>query len=295
MSRLKLLASLLLVSCAATVHAADSGVAQLNTLYAEFWEENLKLNPVSATFAGDPRYNAEMPNFLAPEFEKKERDFEQKYLDRARAIGTNGLTGQDRLSYDIFTLNRESALEDLKFPELLLPVDQFSNIANFLAQFGSGTGAQPFVTVKDYDDWLKRASQSPAIFDQAIANMREGVKAGVVQPRVLMEKVLPQLKANITDDPEKSIFWGPITNMPKDFAARRSRSPDGGLSHADQHATHARLHAVACVHRRRIHAEDARHLRHGRAAQWRRLVCAQGARQHHVLDEPRAGTPDRPR
>ena len=51
----------------------------------------------------------------------------------------------------------------------------------------------------------------PAIFDQAIVNMREGVKAGIVQPRVLMEKVLPQLDANIVDDAEKSIFWGPIT------------------------------------------------------------------------------------
>jgi uncharacterized protein (DUF885 family) len=59
----------------------------------------------------------------------------------------------------------------------------------------------------------------PAIFDQAIANMREGVKAGIVQPRVLMQKVLPQLQANITDDAEKSIFWGPITQMPKDFSA----------------------------------------------------------------------------
>ena len=66
------------------------GAAQLNTLYAEFWEENLKLNPITATFAGDPRYNAELPNFLAPEFEKQTRAFEQKYLDRARAIGTEG-------------------------------------------------------------------------------------------------------------------------------------------------------------------------------------------------------------
>jgi uncharacterized protein (DUF885 family) len=49
--------------------------------------------------------------------------------------------------------------------------------------------------------------------------LREGVKAGVVQPRVLMEKVLPQLDANIVDDVEKSIFWGPITNMPKEFSA----------------------------------------------------------------------------
>jgi len=210
---------LLLAGFTAAAHAADGRAGQLNTMYAEFWEENLKLDPISATFAGDPRYNAELPNFLSPENIAKSRAFEQKYLDRARAIGADGLTGQDRLSYDIFTLNRESELEDFKFPEELLPIDQFQNIANYFAQLGSGTSAQPFATVKDYDDWLKRAALMPAIFDQAIVNMREGVKAGVVQPRVLMEKVLPQLQANITDDAEKSIFWGPITQMPKEFSA----------------------------------------------------------------------------
>ena len=50
--------------------------------------------------------------------------------------------------------------------------------------------------------------------------MREGIKAGIVQPRVLMEKVLPQLDANIVDDAEKSIFWGPI-----DAIARRTSRP----------------------------------------------------------------------
>jgi uncharacterized protein (DUF885 family) len=216
MTRLKLFAVLLLVSSAA---GAVDRAAQLNTMYAEFWEENLKLNPLTATFAGDPRYNGELPNFLAPEFERESRSFEQKYLDRARAIGTEGLTGQDRLSYDVFTLNRESALEAFEFPERLLPVDQFYNIANSFAQFGSGQSAQPFATVKDYDDWLKRAARGPVIFDQAIVNMREGIKRGIVQPRVLMEKVLPQLTANITDDPQKSIFWGPINKIPAEFSA----------------------------------------------------------------------------
>ena len=220
MKRSSVLASLFaLAGFAGVAHAADTRAARLNTLYAEFWEENLKLNPVSATFAGDPRYNAELPNFLAPEFEEKSRAFEKKYLDAARAIGTEGLTGQDRLSFDIFTLNRESTLEQLQFPDRLLPIDQFYNIANSFAQFGSGTSAQPFATVKDYDDWLKRAALMPAILDQAIVNMREGVSKGIVQPRVLMEKVLPQLEANITDDPTKSIFWGPIANLPKDFSA----------------------------------------------------------------------------
>ena len=197
----------------------NKGPAELRQLYDEFWEDNLRLNPLSATFAGDPRYNAELPNILSLEYHEQTRAFHQKYLDRARAIGSEGLSGQDQLSFEIFTLNRESALEDLKFPERLLPVDQFYNIANQFAQLGSGTGAQPFATVKDYDDWLKRASRAPVIFEQAIVNMRDGMKVGLVQPRVLMEKVLPQLKANITDDPTKSIFWGPIANLPKDFSA----------------------------------------------------------------------------
>jgi uncharacterized protein (DUF885 family) len=213
-----LLASLLFIAGAAT--AADTDRAtRLNALYADFWEENLKLYPVNATFAGDPRYNAELPNFLSAEYIGRTRAFHQKYLDAARAIGADGLTGQDRLSYDIFTLNRESELEALQFPDELLPIDQFYNIANLLAQLGSGKGAQPFASVKDYDDWLSRASKAPAILDQAIVNMREGVKKNIVQPRVLMEKVLPQLDANIVDDPEKSIFWGPISGMPAEFSA----------------------------------------------------------------------------
>ncbi len=226
MTSRSLLASLLVaLGSLVTANAADADRAtRLNALYGEFWEENLKLNPLNATFAGDPRYNAELPNFLSAEYTERTRAFHQKYLDAAKAIGADGLTGQDRLSFDVFTLNREYALEELLFPDKLLPINQFYNIANSLAQLGSGKSAQPFATVKDYEDWLSRASKAPAILDQAIANMREGVKQNVVQPRVLMEKVLPQLDANIVDDPEKSIFWGPVAGMPADFpAADRER------------------------------------------------------------------------
>jgi uncharacterized protein (DUF885 family) len=226
MTSRSLLASLLVaLGSLVTANAADADRAtRLNALYGEFWEENLKLNPLNATFAGDPRYNAELPNFLSAEYTERTRAFHQKYLDAAKAIGADGLTGQDRLSFDVFTLNREYALEELLFPDKLLPINQFYNIANSLAQLGSGKSAQPFATVKDYEDWLSRASKAPAILDQAIANMREGVRQNIVQPRVLMEKVLPQLDANIVDDPEKSIFWGPVASMPADFpAADRER------------------------------------------------------------------------
>src|SRR6476469_4375023 len=119
-------------------HAADRA-ADLRKLYDEVWEERLELSPISATFAGDPRYNAELPNFLSQEYEDQSRAFHQAYLDRAKAIGADGLTGQDRLSYDVFTLNRESEIEQLRYPDRLIPIDQFYNIANQFAQLGSGT------------------------------------------------------------------------------------------------------------------------------------------------------------
>jgi uncharacterized protein (DUF885 family) len=44
--------------------------------------------------------------------------------------------------------------------------------------------------------------------------MREGVAKGVVQPKVVIERTLPQLAAQIVDDPKQSVFWQPVLNFP---------------------------------------------------------------------------------
>lgn len=198
--------------------ATESKAQQLNRLYDEYWEETLKLSPLQATFQGDPRYNDQLPNFLTEDYRKQSHDFTVRWLKRIEAVGPDGLNGQDRLSYDIFVKNAKDTLEGEQFPGYLMPMNQFTNLAGFAAQLGSGTGAQPFKTVKDYDDWRARAGKMPAIFDQAIVNMREGMRTGVVQPKVLMVKVLPQFDALINDDPEKTLFWGPIRNLPTTFS-----------------------------------------------------------------------------
>jgi uncharacterized protein (DUF885 family) len=192
---------------------------QLAALYAEFWEENLQLNPIQATMIGDPRYNDQLPSSLSPEYRARLRDFHQRFLERAKAIGGDGLSGQDRLSYDIFVRNQLSELEGFDHPQHLVPINQFNNVANQIAILGSGKSAQPFKTVADYEAWIRRASQVPVVFDQAIANMREGMAKGIVRPRILMEKVLPQLDQHIVKKASDSTLWGPITALPADFSA----------------------------------------------------------------------------
>jgi len=203
---------------AATPVRQLSKAQQLNQIYADYWQASLKLNPLQATFQGDHRYDDQLPNFLSAAFRQQSHDFTTQWLARVEAIGPDGLSGQDLLSYEIFVRDARSALDAEQFPTWMQPVNQFYNIANVAAMLGSGTGAQPFETVQDYDNWLRRAAGIPALFDQAIANMREGVKAGVVQPRALMDKVLPQLDAIIKPSAEETLFWAPVSNLPTTFS-----------------------------------------------------------------------------
>ncbi|MCL7713638.1 DUF885 domain-containing protein [Stenotrophomonas mori] len=192
--------------------------AQLDRLYADYWEGVLKLNPLQATFQGDNRYNDQLPDVGSAKFRAQRRAFTREWLDKVEALGDAGLSGQGLLSYRIFVEEQKQALEGEKFPDWMLPVNQMGSTVSYAVMLGSGQVAQPFKTVADYDNWLARASRIPVLLDTEIGNMREGIKAGVVQPRVLMEKVVPQfdeiLAAKQTED---SPFWGPIKAMPEDF------------------------------------------------------------------------------
>ena len=204
---------------AAPLPIKQDNAAKLNRIYDEYWDASMRLNPLQATFQGDPRYNDQLPNFLSSASRQQSHDFMVEWLGKVQAVGNTGLQGQDLLSYEIFVRDAQVSLAGEQYPTWMLPINQYYNLSSIIAVLGSGAGAQPFRTVKDYENWSKRSLGIPPLFDQAIANMREGKAAGVVQPRALMEKVLPQLDAVIKPTAEESLFWGPIRNMPAEFSA----------------------------------------------------------------------------
>jgi uncharacterized protein (DUF885 family) len=191
--------------------------AKLHDLVEQYWQDSLVLNPLMASFVGDNRYNDRYVGGISPQERAAELDLQQRYLDAAKALDGTTLGAEDRLTLELFVDGREEEIEGFSFPTHLLPISQFRNPAAFFVLLGSGASVHPFKTVKDYDDFLGRVNGFVEWSDQAIVNMREGVKQGVVQPRILMEKVLPQLSAQFADKAEDSMFWKPITDMPADF------------------------------------------------------------------------------
>lgn len=198
---------------AGSVIKQSSVSEQLDTIYNDYFEQNLKLNPLLATYIGDKRYNDQLPNYLSKQHIAKQRDLNQRFLEKISGINVEQLSRSQRISYDIFKRKLELELEGLKYPEHLIPINQFYNLAGRLAMLGSGESAQPFNTVQDYENWALRMEQIPRLFEQAIANMKEGVEKNIVQPRVLIEKAIPQITAHIDDNVDNTLFWAPIANL----------------------------------------------------------------------------------
>ncbi|WP_251357942.1 DUF885 family protein [Kangiella sp. TOML190] len=189
-----------------------------NQIYKNYWQRHLQLNPIMATFQGDNRYNDRLGDFGSKEGLAIRKAFNQEFLNKINQIDASKLSGQDLLSYQIFKDERLAEKAAEQYLDHLQPIQQFYNPFNFFAMLGSGQSAQPFKTVKDYENWLSRLSELPTAADTAIGNMRQGIEKGVVQPKVLMVKVLPQLQAHLVDDVEKSLFYGPVKNMPESFS-----------------------------------------------------------------------------
>ncbi len=104
----------------------------------------------------------------------------------------------------------QNGIDAQKFRRHLIPVSQMGGVqsANETAE------VIRFASVKDYRDWLARMRALPALLDQNMVLMREGMKAGVMPPKVLMQRIPGQLDKQIVDDPAKSPFYATFEHFP---------------------------------------------------------------------------------
>jgi len=194
--------------------ASNPTAAKLIAITEEYYDQYLELNPLTATAQGDHRFDASFGDYVSPTWMADSLAIEQNALEKLAAIDSTKLAGEDLVTYDAFKRGRELNIEGYRYPSELLPLHQFSSLPSQFALLGSGQGIHPFRTALDYYNFLSRMDGFVAWVDQAINNMRSGAAKGVVQPRVVIERTIPQLAAQLVDDPRTSIFWRPVLNFP---------------------------------------------------------------------------------
>jgi len=201
----------------ATSAASHAASKQLNKLADEYWDAQARFDPVSAGESGDGRFADQIGMSIAPKNRARQFALYKDFLKRLHAIPRTGLAQRDQTSYDILDYELATALRFEAFPEHLLPLNQMDSLPVTLANYSSGEQAQALVTVKDYQAYLSRLNQLGPWIDQAIANMREGMKQGIVQPKAIMQSALPQFKQLVAAKAEDSIYYAPLKRFPAGF------------------------------------------------------------------------------
>jgi uncharacterized protein (DUF885 family) len=223
---MKKLFFLLLVSSVMTAcNQSDKTTATVNNkeladMFEKYHEESLQLFPLSATYEGDNRYNDLLPVDFSDSYREKQKSFFQGYLDQLTKYDRDKLSETDKLSYDIFKYSMDTYLEGFKFPDNYIPFNQFYALPITMGQLGSGESAQPFKTVKDYDDWIKRVNAFSIWADSSIVYFRKGMAANFVLPKSLVEKIIPQFRSLVTDSAhvKDNLFYSPVKKIPDNFS-----------------------------------------------------------------------------
>ena len=205
------------LSCQKEKNAAQKN-PQLDKIISEYYEDQLKLSPISATFNGDNRYNDLLNIDFTDSHRALVKSILEKYQKSIQEIDRESLHTNDQLTYDLIERDVDLGLEGLSFPENLIPLNQFYGFHLTFAQLGSGSVIQPFMTVKDYENWSKRMLKGAAYLDSSLVYFRKGMAAGHVLPKALIVKIIPQLDAFNVKDVKESTFYGPIKNLPKSFS-----------------------------------------------------------------------------
>jgi uncharacterized protein (DUF885 family) len=226
-------------AASAAAHPAANAEAgkRLGALADAYYDAQARFEPVSASENGDNRYADQIGLSISPRVRAKQFALYRAYAKRLRAIPRAALAPRDQTSYDILDYELATALRFEPFPEHLLPLNQMDSMPVTLANYASGQGAQPLVSTRDYKAYLNRLDQLAPWIDQAIANMREGIRRGIVQPKAAMLSALPQFQQLVSSAPEASIFYEPVKNLPAQFSSDDKR----GLTAAYRHTIDKKL------------------------------------------------------
>jgi hypothetical protein len=222
------------VPVTAATAVSDPAVSALHQLLDAEWEWELSQFPEHATSLGDHRFDDRVTD-RSPSAIAARRAHHAQALNAIRQIDRSKLSGEDRISRDIFEFTAELSVKgdalyrgvapklDLAFSSDDSPfaMNQMSGPQLSLPQLVRATR---FQDESDYRHFLKRMAQWPTVFSQQQAILEAGRSVGLVPPRVAIERLPTQFGPLLNDDLEHNPLYAPFVKFPSTVPAAAQAS-----------------------------------------------------------------------
>ena len=191
---------------ASTENLATSRLQSLMDIY---WSYRLAESPTLATATGMNDYNHLLPQ-VAPLDRSRRLRAEQEFLLQLGDVDRTALNLENQINYDLLGWVLEISIESMELNTDRIPFNTFSSF--FTGALRASYGVS-MTTEEDYQAYTSRIREFPRYFAENIDNMREGMRSGFVLPKVIIDGVLPTVRAQVYDNPDNSSLFEPIAEV----------------------------------------------------------------------------------
>ena len=191
----------------------------LASLLAEDWGYHLSRSPTFASILGDRRWNDRWDD-LSLEALEAAHQHDLAFLKKLAPLAKGKLSDADRLNAELIARDHQERIDAHALGMQFLPLNHSRGLPEEVGQFpgvqNAGQLAKElrFQTLEDYRDWVARLDGFGTYVDQTIALLQEGIRRGRIHPKVVLERIPPQLDAILAAAPTATSFYAPFTGMP---------------------------------------------------------------------------------
>jgi len=223
---------LIIISCSEKKNTVSRDSPKpIDSLFKDYYTFKKRINPLEATKAGFNEYNDTVANYISEPYKKDLIKNYSIFLNELAKYDSTMVTQSQQLSMRVMEWDCNIKLEGLNnkivtfgspmfdMPTFeLFPILQIQSFNLYMSQLAGGKSLQPFKTVQDYDNWLKRVDAYLPYLDTSIVKMKKGIALGMVLPNVIIKKIIPQVKVFANTPTTQHLFYSPVTMMPDSFS-----------------------------------------------------------------------------
>ena len=212
---MRLFTAILIIAVSINAHAGDdSDVFQ--ALLDKDWSFRINEFPSLARDNGVEGYADRISHVAEKDQLRRYKFWKQVKLELA-AISCDRLEHEECINYRIFERQVHQFIANYETRGYLIP---FTSDWSFYMSWNRWGEETEFSSVDDYRHYLSRLKELPVVMDEYIGLMREGLRTGMTQPRVILDGREVPIRKQLVENPERSAFYQPFLsldeNIPED-------------------------------------------------------------------------------
>ncbi|MFT7188472.1 MAG: hypothetical protein ACI9AV_001737 [Sediminicola sp.] len=148
-----------------------------------------------------------------------EADFAKSILLALSKVSFELLNDTDKISFELLKFELQDAIDFYEFEGYLNPLLSDSGFHNNLTYL-----VRPLTNYEQVRNYLLKLNAVPDFVDQHLVNLREGLKKGVSQPKIIFKGYESTYNDHIVESFEDSYYYSPFKNLPKDLSGTQRDS-----------------------------------------------------------------------